>query len=268
MTGIYCIYNLVNRKYYVGQAIDIEKRWKQHRQKLNTGKHYNAHLQRAWLQYGEGSFQFMVLECCTEDRLDELEARYIEKYNAYNNGYNMTMGGEGTRGFYHTEEHKQYMSQLLTGRVFSDETRTKMSKAARERPYTMTEKRVEGFKKTAMALKGRTFSAAHCQHISDGKKGSIPWNKGKKYPDGYVHPWLGKHHSEETKRRISEKRTGTKRSDEAKLKTSKRIVCVETGVEYPSITHAANAYGISIYAISNALRGKSQTAAKHHWQYV
>lgn len=268
MTGIYCIYNLVNRKCYVGQAVDIEKRWKQHRQKLNSGKHYNAHLQRAWNQYGENSFQFMVLEYCTEDKLNELEVQYIDECDAYENGYNMTMGGEGTRGFYHTEEHKQYISRLLTGRVFSEETREKMSKAAHQRPYIMTEARLQGFKKLSIAMKGKTFSPEHCQHISDAKKGNIPWNKGKKYPDGYVHHWVGKHHSEETKRRLSEIRTGTKRSEEAKLKTSKRVMCVETGVEYPSITHAANAYGVSIHAISNALRGKSQTAAKHHWQYT
>jgi len=268
MTGIYCIYNLANRKCYVGQAKDIEKRWKQHRQELRIGKHYNEHLQRAWQKYGETTFQFMVLEYCTEDKLDELEALYIEECDAYENGYNMTLGGEGTRGFYHTDDYKQRMSELMKGREFSKETRKRIAEAATGRPCIKTKARLDGYRKQAEKLKGRPRAKEHCRHISEAKKGSTPWNNGKKMPEGYNHPWLGRHHSDETKQKIAEARTGTKQSREQVLKKSKGVLCVETGKLYDSITDAARAYGVSVYAVSNVLRGKSQTAAKHHWKYA
>lgn len=31
MIGIYCIENKINHKCYIGQAIDIERRWSQHK---------------------------------------------------------------------------------------------------------------------------------------------------------------------------------------------------------------------------------------------
>ena len=268
MTGIYCIYNLANRKCYVGQAKDIEKRWKEHRQKLRRGKHDNEHLQRAWQMYGESTFRFMVLEYCTEDRLNELEALYIEECDAYENGYNMTLGGEGTRGFYHTDEYKQRMSDRMKSREVSEETRRRIAEAATGRPCIKTKARLNGYKITSEKLKGRTRTKEHCRHLSEAKMGSTPWNKGKKMPEGYKHPWLGRHHSDETKRKISEAHTGMKQSREQVLKKSKGVLCVETGQLYDSITEAAKAYGVSVYAVSNALRGKSQTAAKQHWQYA
>jgi len=87
-------------------------------------------------------------------------------------------------------------------------------------------------------------------------------------PEGYKHPWLGRHHSEETKRKLSEARIGTKQSRDQVLKKSKSVICIESGVTYDSITEAAKAHGVSIHAVSNVLRGKSQTAAKCHWQYA
>ena len=48
----------------------------------------------------------------------------------------------------------------------------------------------------------------------------------------------------------------------------KKIVCVETRKEYPSISAAAKAVGVSQGAISNALRGKTKTSAGFHWRYA
>jgi len=41
---------------------------------------------------------------------------------------NMTDGGDGAKGYRHTEEHLQKMSDMFRGRVFSDETKQKMRK--------------------------------------------------------------------------------------------------------------------------------------------
>ena len=46
MIGIYKIENKVNGKVYIGQSIDIEKRWKEHISCLNNRTHHNDYLQK------------------------------------------------------------------------------------------------------------------------------------------------------------------------------------------------------------------------------
>ena len=41
--GIYMIQNLVNFKIYIGQSVDIERRWGEHKYELNGGYHHNKH---------------------------------------------------------------------------------------------------------------------------------------------------------------------------------------------------------------------------------
>lgn len=54
-SGIYRIVNLANDKFYIGSAVNLERRWYMHRNRLNAGKHRNAHLQAAWSKYGEAA---------------------------------------------------------------------------------------------------------------------------------------------------------------------------------------------------------------------
>lgn len=49
---------------------------------------------------------------------------------------------------------------------------------------------------------------------------------------------------------------------------SKPVLCVETGVVYPSIQEAERQTSIKNQNISNACNGKRKTAGKFHWRYV
>lgn len=60
-SGIYKIESM-DGTAYIGSAINIEKRWYQHRWYLNKNKHGNAHLQRAWNKYGCDYFIFSIIE--------------------------------------------------------------------------------------------------------------------------------------------------------------------------------------------------------------
>ena len=104
MTGIYAIHNVVNDKYYIGQAQDINDRWIKHRSRLKNNNHENKHLQNAYNKYGKESFEYFVVEECNMEELDEKEIMYIQQYNSYDNGYNQDLGGKGCRGYKHTEE--------------------------------------------------------------------------------------------------------------------------------------------------------------------
>lgn len=269
MTGVYCIENSVNGRKYIGQSTDIEKRWRQHRQKLRNGKHNNMHLQRAWEEYGETAFLFYVLELCDEMSLSAREIYYIEKFNSFESGYNMTQEGEGTRSCLHTEEYKKRMSEMFAGRHFSDETIRKMSEAKKGKPLPRRdpEKVIAGYKSVSKKLKGRKFTDEHRKNISEAKKGRQTWNKGMKFPPE-SHPMYGKHLSESAKQKISRANKGKVRTEEQRLKCAKKVLCVETGEIFQSATDAASSCGVTVSAISRVLRGKSNTCKSLHWRYA
>jgi len=89
-SGIYCIYNLVNNKYYIGKSCEIEKRWKSHKSSLKSNKHINIKLQKDWNIYNENNFEFKILKKCSSAMLDRYENFYMRKYDSLNNGYNIS----------------------------------------------------------------------------------------------------------------------------------------------------------------------------------
>lgn len=108
--GIYCIENKVNGKKYVGKSIDIQHRWKEHKMQLNNGNHVNSYLQHSWDKYGSDSFEFSILEECSDGDLNEREKYWIEFYDSFNSGFNLTCGGDGgnTIAGYTDEELRRY----------------------------------------------------------------------------------------------------------------------------------------------------------------
>lgn len=99
MTGIYKITNLINGKSYIGQSINIEKRFISHKQRAFNKKDrdYNKHLYCSIRKYGLNNFSFEILEECSIDELNDRERYYIIKYNSFLNGYNLTLGGDSSR---------------------------------------------------------------------------------------------------------------------------------------------------------------------------
>lgn len=96
---IYHITNKINNKKYIGQTVNIDRRKRVHFNRLNKKNHHSPKLQMAWNKYGEDNFDFtyhtFVIESIEE--LNVLEQQEIEKYDSFNNGYNMTLGGDGAR---------------------------------------------------------------------------------------------------------------------------------------------------------------------------
>ena len=99
---IYQIINNETEQRYIGKTIDIQRRRKEHLEKLRQNKHINKKLQNAWNIYGEDAFSFVYkkYEIEDENELNELEINAIKEYDSYTNGYNLTNGGDGgnTRG--------------------------------------------------------------------------------------------------------------------------------------------------------------------------
>lgn len=92
ITGIYLIENLANGKKYIGQSVDVEKRWKNHLSaafNINE-KVYGYPLYRAIRKYGKDNFKFSMIEECNKEELNDKEIYWIAKMVPE---YNQTRGG-------------------------------------------------------------------------------------------------------------------------------------------------------------------------------
>lgn len=93
MIGIYKITKISNGKSYIGQSNDIERRFQEHKTKIDIP------IEIAIRKYGVAAFSFEVLEECDLSHLDEREKYWISFYNTYKGvGYNCNPGGGNNRG--------------------------------------------------------------------------------------------------------------------------------------------------------------------------
>ena len=171
--GIYKIENLINHKVYIGQSVDIERRFRGH-----INKEHNHHLKHAFKKYGIENFSFEIIKE-TKD-LDYWEIFLIQIYRATDEryGYNSDFGGNLNKVC--SEEHKNNISKALKGRPLSKEHREKLSLAKKGKPST---------------FKGKKMSEESRRKLSLSHKGQKP------------HPM-----SKEAKLRLSESKIGEKNS--------------------------------------------------------
>ena len=93
VTGIYKITNQKDNMCYVGQAVDVATRWKQHAKcGLGIDTPANNKLYKAMIQDGIWNFSWELLEQCHRSDLDEKEKFYINLYQSYEYGYNSNTG--------------------------------------------------------------------------------------------------------------------------------------------------------------------------------
>lgn len=113
MAFIYKITNKINNKAYIGLTLrTIEIRWSEHKRSINT---LDTPLYRAIKKYGIENFEVEEIEEISEDVVQEREKYWIQYYGTYGNGYNATLGGEGTLTFHFTKEEVQdYFNKKYT----------------------------------------------------------------------------------------------------------------------------------------------------------
>ena len=225
MCGIYKITNLVNGKVYIGQAVDIEERWKEHKRNY---KRLNQILYKAMRKHGIKNFSFEILILCEEEFLNLMEIYYIEKYNSYayakdSKGYNMTLGGGGSSGFKHTKKAKIKISKNQRGKKLSEEHRKNISKGGLGKKHTEETKR-----KMSEAKKGKVMSEETKQKLREIKKGFK--------------------HTEEAKRKISEAQMG------AKHHMARKTYC--DGIIFDTVKACAEYYEVNVETMRGWLKGR------------
>lgn len=134
-TGIYIITNHITNKCYIGSAVNISRRWRQHRSDLKLQKHDNSYLQRVYNKYGKNCFTFDILCYCSINNLIYFEQKCIDLLKPE---YNLNKNVSSMLGFKHSDATKKKLSESHKGQipwckgktnVFSKETLEKMSLA-------------------------------------------------------------------------------------------------------------------------------------------
>ena len=92
--GIYKIENKVNGNVYIGQSVNIERRWQDHKKRKKDAK---TILGRAFIKHGISNFEFSIIELCAKEELNNREIYWITHYNSYVKGYNATSGGDSSQ---------------------------------------------------------------------------------------------------------------------------------------------------------------------------
>ena len=138
--GIYRIINKVNGKSYIGQSIYLEERIKTHFDDADKG--YGSAIACAIRKYGKSNFTTEVLyaidetSCLEETKnvLCQKETEFIAKYETHitQQGYNLTLGGEGPLGVSWSEEaienHRRVMASPEVRKKISEKTKEAMSR--------------------------------------------------------------------------------------------------------------------------------------------
>ena len=92
-SGIYKITNIKTKECYIGQAMDLASRWKEHAKcGLNIDTPAGNKLYKAMQEYGIWNFSWEVLEEVPPALLNEKERYYIDLYDSKNFGYNSNKG--------------------------------------------------------------------------------------------------------------------------------------------------------------------------------
>lgn len=98
MKYIYKIVNDVNNLVYVGQTTcELKTRLAQHFRASKKEKLKNRLLYKAFNEIGFSHFSIELIEVCEDDKGDERESYWIDKYNSFAKGYNQTRGGGGIK---------------------------------------------------------------------------------------------------------------------------------------------------------------------------
>lgn len=148
-SNIYIIKNKVNNKLYVGQTTNVEKRWKEHKYHGIHDENTSIYLYNAMKKYGIDNFTIEVIEKDIPlDQINDKETYWIKKLNTLKpNGYNLTLGGEGTKGYIMSEDTKHLISEKAKERYsgMSEEEKLEMISRLPKDGYDL-DKMNEGYK--------------------------------------------------------------------------------------------------------------------------
>ncbi len=225
---VYVAVNTNNQKRYVGiTTLSIKKRWNKH---LSDSRKPNPKsiFHRALKKYGESAFIFEIIEeCSCQDSLNAAEIAWISRLNSTSpSGYNMTTGGGGVSGFKMTPEFCKAVGDRVRGTRVSQEQKDRQSALMKGRKASDETKL-----KLSAARRGRAHSPETKMKISASNLGKV------------IRP--------ESIAAMKASRSEFRQPQSAKDAISRPVVA--GGVEYRSISIAAESLGIAVATIARRI---------------
>lgn len=263
---IYEIKNNINGKSYIGQysGESFDKYF-------GSGKLIKSAIKK----YGLENFSKIVLEeCFNKNELNEKEIFWIDKLKTIENGYNLTEGGTGgdLSEFIKYDDNwveKQRISTKKYWDNMTEDERKRRSEIVSGEKNGMYGK--DGFWKNKKipkdiiqkSLENRRSYIGEQNPNWKGGVTNVYCECGKKIGYGHTHcnkcrprsesnnPFYGKQHTEESKNKIREKRTGVYNGDQ-------NIPIVIDGVEYRSSGEASKILNIPMVTIRWRVKSKNK----------
>ena len=173
LSVIYRIVHLPTGREYIGSAVDFLKRASCHRVMLRAGKHHSKYLQNAFTKHSESEFAFGIVEIVSE--LGELVRREQIHILARRPEFNSKQVSSSTLGFIYSEESKRRMSDAAKKRANTPEFKARISALfkGKKRDRSVVER-------SASKLRGRKGwkpNEAQKQNLSAKAKGRIVSSK-------------------------------------------------------------------------------------------
>lgn len=182
--GIYKVTNKINGKVYIGQSVDIGRRWRQHMTAED-----DIYFHKAIQKYGVDNFIWEVIEKCKKSELDERESYWIEYYDSFNNGYNCTKGGDGGPVM-HGSDHPNWKGGVTSdpehlkqyNKQYYETNKEKMKEKAKERSkeYYQAHKEQKKEYYETNKEKRKQYQEEHKEKIKQQQKEYYEANKEKR----------------------------------------------------------------------------------------
>ena len=168
-SGIYRFINFINGKMYIGSAINLRNRHKDHLVYLRIGKHSNRYFQNAFNKYGKENFIFHILEYVElKENLLVREQYWMDRFKSYyrENGYNISPTAASPLGVKHDEEFRRKVGLRFKNIIRTKEWGDNISKGLTGMKATSIAKI-----NISQALTGRKLSEEHTEKIGNyGRK--------------------------------------------------------------------------------------------------
>ena len=251
--GIYCISN--SKYFYIGQSVDIYRRWNKHRWELKNNKHKNQIMQNVYNLYTETDpFEFSIIKEVSTELLNKFEKEFIIEYHYKFLDKRCMNISNPERCYTSNINTRQKISLTLTGISLSEETKAKMSKSRKGQKHEWARKKI-----VQMDIEGNVIKIWNS--IKDAEiELNIRYHKKNKLCGGYqwqlYEEWL-----ENPKGSVCHKHNITSTVKQYDLQgellnewDSPKIASKETNTNYS--------------ALVSCLNGKNKTAGGFLWSYT